>query len=90
MYDNIIYLIISNVEIPFVNFEEILIDSYSTLRFSVNGTKVLLKWNNSSTPSFYDRLNTKEGPYTYSEIYEIVSTPEWLIPDNTIYETFIG
>jgi hypothetical protein len=77
MYENRVYLIISNVEIPFVNFEEILIDSYATLRFSTNGTKVLLKWDNSTTPSFYNSLNTKEGPYTHSEIISIMSTPEW-------------
>lgn len=77
MYENRIYYIISNVEIPFINFNEILIDSYNTLRFSINGTKVLLKWENGITPSFYNLLNTKEGPYTNSEILEIMLTPEW-------------
>ena len=77
MYENRIYFIISNVEIPFINFNEILIDSYNTLRFSINGTKVLLKWENGITPSFYNLLNTKEGPYTNSEILEIMLTPEW-------------
>lgn len=79
MYENRTYIIISNVEIPFINFEEILIDSYSTLRFSVNGTKVLLKWEINTIPSFYTLLNTKEGPYTYSEIMEIMLTPEWYV-----------
>ena len=79
MYENRIYIIISNVEIPFINFDELLIDSYSTLRFSVNRTKVLLKWGNEITPSFYNRLNTIEGPYTYSEIMEIMLTPEWYV-----------
>ncbi len=77
MYENRIYFMISNVEIPFINFNEILIDSYNTLRFSVNGTKVLLKWENGITPSFYNLLNTKEGPYTNSEILDIMLTPEW-------------
>jgi len=77
MYENRVYLIISNIEIPFVTFDEILIDSYATLRFSINKTKVVLKWDNSLTPSFYDRLNTKEGPYTHSEILNILSTSEW-------------
>ena len=79
MYENRIYFMISNVEIPFINFNEILIDSYNTLRFSVNGTKVLLKWENGITPSFYNLLNTKEGPYTNSEILEIMLTPEWYV-----------
>jgi hypothetical protein len=77
MYNNRTYLIISNVEISFVNFDEILFNSYSELRCSVNGTKLLLKWDNTTTPSFYDKLNTKEGPYTHSEIIEVLSTPEW-------------
>jgi hypothetical protein len=77
MYDNRVYIIISVVEFPLINFNETLIDSYSTIRLSVNGTKGLLVWDNSSTPSFYNNLNTIEGPYTYNQIYDIMLTPEW-------------
>lgn len=34
----------------------------------------------SWTPAFVDTLTTKEGPYTHSEIIEILSTPEWTAP----------
>jgi hypothetical protein len=48
----------------------------------VNKTKTILKWDGPTTPSFYDNLNTKEGPYTISEITQILSTPEWYIESN--------
>ena len=31
-------------------------------------------------PSFISELTTLEGPYTYEEILEILSTPEWTAP----------
>jgi hypothetical protein len=31
-------------------------------------------------PSFIQELITLEGPYTYSEILDILSTPEWTAP----------
>lgn len=77
MFENRVFIIISSTEIPFINFEEILFKSYNDLILSVNKTKTILKWDGPTTPSFYDNLNTKEGPYTISEITQILSTPEW-------------
>jgi hypothetical protein len=34
----------------------------------------------SGPPSFIAELTTLEGPYTYSEILDILSTPEWTAP----------
>jgi len=31
-------------------------------------------------PAFLSTLTTLEGPYTYTEILEILSTPEWTAP----------
>ena len=31
-------------------------------------------------PSFIQELTTLEGPYTYTEILDILSTPEWTAP----------
>ena len=77
MFENRVFIIISTVEIPLINFEEILFESYNDLILSVNKTKTILKWDGPTTPSFYNNLNTKEGPYTINEIIQILSTPEW-------------
>jgi hypothetical protein len=78
MFENRVFIIISTVEIPLINFEEILFESYNDLILSVNKTKTILKWDGPTTPSFYNNLNTKEGPYTIDEISQILTTPEWL------------
>lgn len=77
MFENRVFIIISTVEIPLINFEEILFESYNDLILSVNKTKTILKWDGPTTPSFYNNLNTKEGPYTIDEISQILTTPEW-------------
>jgi hypothetical protein len=32
-------------------------------------------------PSFYDSLETKEGPYTHEEMLTLLSSPEWTSPE---------
>jgi hypothetical protein len=36
-----------------------------------------VKWDGDEIPSSVSSLVTKEGPYTYDEILEILSQPEW-------------
>lgn len=33
-------------------------------------------------PEFISTLETLEGPYTYSQILEVLSTPEWSVAEN--------
>ena len=79
MYENNIYLIFSVDELTLVNFDEVLETSIDTVRKSVDGTKTFINWV-GDTPSFVDNITTKEGPYTYNEIIEILNTTEWIIP----------
>lgn len=70
------YLILSTTEIDKIDFNQVLETSADTLRKSVDESKTFIKWDNE-IPSFVNSLTTKEGPYTHSEILEILSGDEW-------------
>jgi hypothetical protein len=78
MYENNRYLIFSVDELTLVNFDEVLETSIDTVRKSIDGTKTFVNWV-GDTPSFVDNITTKEGPYTYDEILEILSTADWTV-----------
>jgi hypothetical protein len=73
------YVIFNVSELPNINFEEVLETSIDTVRKSVDETKTFVKWD-GQIPSSVQSLQTKEGPYTYDEILQILSTPEWTEP----------
>ena len=79
IYEERTYLILNVSEIPLINFDEVEETSADTLRRSVDETKVVIKWEGVQ-PAFVSELTTKEGPYTYDEILNIMSTPEWSKP----------
>ena len=79
MYEDSKYLIFSVDELILINFDEVLETSIDTVRKSVDRTKTFIKWD-GDTPSFVDSLTTKEGPYTYDEILDILSTEYWTLP----------
>ena len=66
-------------ELNKIDFDQVLETSADTVRRSVDGTKTFVKWDNE-TPSCIDDIITKEGPYTHSEILEILSGEEWTSP----------
>jgi len=81
-YENRQFMILAISEISSIQFEDVLESSTSTLRRSVDGSKTFIKWD-GTTPSWINDLTTKEGPYTYTQIIQILSTSEWVseIPD---------
>jgi hypothetical protein len=79
MYDQRNFVIFSLTEIDKINFTQVLETSAETLRKSVDGTKSFVKWDGEQ-PEFVSTLETLEGPYTYTEILEILSGPEWSAP----------
>jgi len=79
MFENIEYLIIPSTEVPKVDFSQICETSAETLRFSVDQTKTFIKWD-GEVPTFIVDILDAEGPYTNSEILEILSGPEWTPP----------
>ena len=66
------YVIIDASEVSSVDFNQVLQTSADTLRYSVDGSKALLKYEGDQ-PSF---LSGKQE-YTHSEILAILATDEW-------------
>jgi len=80
MYENRSFAIFSTTEIDKVDFSLVCETSADTLRKSVDESKTFVKWDGGVAPEFVSELTTLEGPYTYTEILEILSTPEWSAP----------
>ena len=80
IYDNRQFMIFNVSELPQIDFNEVLETSIDTVRKSVDGTKTFVKWDNEM-PLCVQSLTTKEGLYTYDEILNILSTPEWTTED---------
>jgi len=76
------YYIIFNVsELDKIDFEQVFETSIETVRKSVDGTLTFVKYKDEAMPSSVVSLETKVGPYSHTEILEILSTPEWTNPD---------
>jgi hypothetical protein len=80
MYESRQFAIFSTSELDLIDFNQVLETSADTVRRSVDGTKTFVKWDGDSVPSSVESLTTVEGYYTYSEIMEILNTPEWNNP----------
>ena len=70
------YVILDTAEISSVDFNQVLETSIDSLRYSVDGSKFLLKYE-GDTPSFLEG----KTEYTHSEILAILATNEWTSPD---------
>lgn len=76
-YEQRQFMIFNVSELPLIDFSQVLETSEETVRKSVDGNKTFVKWDGESIPSSVTFLTTSEGPYTYTEILEILSTTEW-------------
>lgn len=79
MFENREYLIIPSTEVPKVDFSQVCETSSETLVFSIDKSKTFIKWDGEQ-PEFISNLENIEGPYTNSEILEILKGPEWTPP----------
>jgi hypothetical protein len=79
MYDDRNYLIIPITEVSKVDFSQVHETSADTLRKSVDETKTFVKWD-GGTPAFVADIVGAEGPYSRTEILEILSSLEWTVP----------
>jgi hypothetical protein len=70
------YMIFNVSELSKIDFTKVLETSAQTVRKSVDGTKTFVKWE-GAIPQCVNELDTKEGPYSHSEILQILSGPEW-------------
>lgn len=71
------YLIIPTTEVSKINFNEVLGESSETLRYSVDKTKVIIKWDLENDPEFILDVVDTEGPYNHEEILNIISDATW-------------
>lgn len=78
-FENRKYMIFNVSELPLIDFTQVLETSADTVRKSVDQTKTFVKWDSENIPNCVQSLTTKEGPYSYSEILTIMSTPEWTV-----------
>lgn len=76
------FMIFNVSELDQVDFTQVLETSIDTVRKSVDGTKTFVKWDGGIIPDCILDLLTKEGPYSYEEIMQILSTPEWTNPES--------
>ena len=70
--NNLTYVILNASEVNNVDFNQVLQDSPDTLRYSLDGTKFLLKFE-GDTPSFL----IGEPQYDYAEIRSILAGADW-------------
>ena len=75
-YQNRQYLIFPTSQLDKIDFLKVLETSQDTVRKSVDGTKTFIKWEDTE-PSFTSNLTNTEGPYTHSEMLQVLSTKEW-------------
>ncbi len=74
-----VYVILSTSETGSINFNQIYETAPDTLRINNSGSKTFVKWE-GAMPDTITALTTKEGPYTYTEILNILQEPEWNPP----------
>jgi hypothetical protein len=70
------FVIFDVSELNKINFDYVLEDSPTTLRYSLDGSKTFIKWEDEE-PYFLMNLLTKSKIYTLEEISEILLTSEW-------------
>ena len=87
IYENRQFMILNVSELNQIDFSQVLETSEETVVNTLDGSKTFVKWDGELIPNSVENLTTKEGPYTYSEIIQILNEPEWC--DKTIPEYFI-
>lgn len=74
------YMIFNTTEIDTIDFSQVCETSPETLRKNSDSTKTFVKWDCEDIPACVEELTTKEGPYSHSEILEILSGQDWSAP----------
>ena len=75
------YIIFNVSELDKIDFNQVQETSVDTIRKSVDETLTFVKYDGDEMPPSVLSLTTKQGPYTQTEILEIINTPEWTKPD---------
>jgi len=73
------FVIFNVTELSKIDFNQVFETDLDTIRKSVDNTKTFVKYN-MPQPSSVASLTTKSQEYTYDEILQILSGPEWVVP----------
>lgn len=80
------FMIFSVSELDKIDFDQVLETSEETMVKSLDGTKTFVKWD-GMFPASVENLLTKDGPYDYDQMAQILDQPEWC--DKNSQEYFI-
>ena len=80
-FDNRHFMIFDVSELGNVDFNQVLETSSETVRLNLSGSQTFVKWDGETVPSSVDALTTKEGPYTYTQILNILTGSAWTSND---------
>jgi len=76
MWDNYRWVIFDTSETSSINFHQVQETSIDTLRLNYSGSQTFVKYIGDMPPTV-ENLTTKEGPYTYDEILNILTGSAW-------------
>jgi hypothetical protein len=76
LYETREFMIFNVSELDQINFTQVHETSIDTVRKNLDKTLTFVKWD-GEIPSSVSSLITKQGPYTYTEILNILEGPEW-------------
>lgn len=71
------YIIFNVSELDSVDFSQVMEKSAETIRKSIDEQKTFVKWEGAKMPSSLNGLQTKEGPYSHSEMVKTLVGGEW-------------
>ena len=78
------YIVLDTSETGSIDFSEVLETSANTLRLNLSGSRTFVKYEGETMPISVSSLTTKEGPYSHSEILNILTGSEWTDPNAEI------
>jgi hypothetical protein len=74
------YVIFDVTELSTIDFNQVLETSIDTVIYNVAETKTIVKYI-GEMPSSVQALTTKEGPYSFAEIKNILTGSAWADPN---------
>ena len=72
------YIIFNVSELDKIDFNQVQETSVDTIRKSVDETLTFVKYDGDEMPPSVSSLTTKQGPYTQTEILEILNSNNWI------------
>ena len=81
IFNNLHYIIFDTSETGSIDFTEVKETSIHTLRLSVSGSQTFVKYEGNTMPTSVSSLTTKEGPYSHTEILNILTGSKWTDPN---------